>query len=361
MIPINSDPSHAEESHTMPQTLRQRLLDSPSARFNLANSALNVSILLCAYLQQVSDTRYTLASSEIRHAPPMMDVLQENLPWKAIPLLAANIFVLSGLVFTVTGLLLVLQNWSARIMALQRAFWVLSILLLFRSFCISMTITTPARGPECEFVTTTGHTWYVVLGNTFLVVFGVKIPCTPAFPSQNAILLTTFLVQWTMYTHDWRIHVYAYLHWITGCVLTVLARIDYTAAVIMGCGITWLCFKVYFSLQWMAVQQHIMSQPIQHAQLYRMDTVVAATPHHTLFLRPESSNPCLGWLLRMVVWMDGLDLRQAKENASQQVIITTHASKQSTPAIHDEYEEFWITAPTREASLHPSHTSSCIE
>ncbi|RKP26958.1 hypothetical protein SYNPS1DRAFT_27372 [Syncephalis pseudoplumigaleata] len=255
--------------------------------------------LAMTLLQQVSDTRW------LEHRPNQQVlydtgfVLVNDISEHWLP----DFFVLSLLGMTVIGVLWFCPTWPARQIVIRRLFWLTGSLYLYRAMTISVTTLPPPR--PCNPVLITGIPALEVLENGIRMVTGGAISCTDNIFSGHTMILTSCALHWRIYVRRKYIAYYVYLHVIAGIYTIIGTHMHYTVDIILAIFITYGMYAIYFCVIRLAMERHRWAVEEHRAtggKLWEKDD----QEYQRVAYTPRMLN---SGMIRVIVWMDGLDLR----------------------------------------------------
>ncbi|KAK9762509.1 hypothetical protein K7432_011689 [Basidiobolus ranarum] len=281
----------------------KRILNSEVARLVYAGVFLVVVAYFMTIFQQLSDKRWL--GSDTKN--PLRD-----LGFEAFPFLStysvADALVLSLLGITLVGLTIASRRIPKIIILWRRLFWLTGLLYFYRSFTIITTTLPPTK--ECVPIVANSFREMMVIG-TYMIV-GVDKACTDNIYSGHTMILTSCVIMWNVYTRIKWFKIYATLHALAGLYAIIASRLHFTVDVLLSLFITYGMYSIYFALVRAAILERYQGA-IGNVESERDNRYqsIAYTPH---ILNRH--------LVRVVSWMDGLDLR-CEARANEMVLPTT--------------------------------------
>lgn len=281
------------------------ILETETFRLLLAYSFLLFSGIFMAFMQQFSDTRW--AKSRPANDTPLEDVFV-HLPDLMTEQTVTDILLMSLLVITIVGMIILSPNNLARIILFRRIGWVVGCLYLYRACTVSVT-TLPATSLNCAPVVSTGKSFGEMLVISFKMIIGTVKACTDLIYSGHTMVFTTCAVQWRVYCRYRFISYYVYVHAGVGIVLVVLTRLHYTVDVLLGLFLTLGFWSVYFGLVRMVMERLKWAQSRDEA-LGMSQWEKEDPEYQRVAFTPRMMN---SGLVKIVAWLDAIDLRWERQ------------------------------------------------
>ncbi|KAI9599136.1 hypothetical protein BDF19DRAFT_410521 [Syncephalis fuscata] len=298
---INQTKRHTLRRRLRPWMRRARHIFKHTEWFRTFASACYLFLVALAMtlLQQVSDTRW------LEHRPNQQVlydtgfILVNDISEHWLP----DFFVLSLLGMTVIGVLWFCPTWPARQIVIRRLFWLTGSLYLYRAMTISVTTLPPPR--PCNPVLITGTPVLDVIKNGIKMLTGDAISCTDNIFSGHTMILTSCALHWRIYVRRKYIAYYVYLHVIAGIYTIIGTHMHYTVDIILAIFITYGMYAIYFCVIRLAMERHrwaVEEHRLSGGKLWEKDD----QEYQRVAYTPRMLN---SGMIRVIVWMDGLDLR----------------------------------------------------
>jgi hypothetical protein len=253
-------------------------------------------------INQVSDTRWynSLATGDDQPLPDFFDVLP-NLSYVDV---VVDILLNTLLGGTLIGIMIISPNWQTRGIILLRIGWLAGLLYLYRALTISVT-TLPATFKDCKPQNIDVKTAAQVVGDAFKIIVGGARTCTDLIYSGHTMVFVTCAIQWRLYCkHRW-VAWYVYLHAATGILMVIMTRFHYTVDCILSIFITFGFWSIYMAVVRMAMERFRYIK--DHEQVFGMTAWEKDdADYQKVAYTPRMMN---SGLVRIVVWMDALDVR----------------------------------------------------
>ncbi|CAG8503843.1 10838_t:CDS:2 [Ambispora gerdemannii] len=253
---------------------------------------------------QWSDQRWKYSGDDMK---PLVDLGFKVLP-ETDKVFLADLFMLTLLVGSVFFTLFMAESNRARIIIVRRIFWLLGILLFFRTITLS---TTTLPSPKNCTPVDTGSFWFMLKQGVHLILGGVKA-CTDNIYSGHTIFITTSIILFRVYCKYPYLTYYSYVHGTTGICLLVATRLHYTVDVLLAVFITYAVHSIYFFIVDLCIEKHFLH--IRRAEERLGDKEL----YQRIGYIPNMFNVSLVGTVR---WMDGLDIRFAMED--EQTVVQT--------------------------------------
>lgn len=217
------------------------------------------------------------------------------------------------------------------LIVLRRMLWIVTVLYALRLFTFSVT-TIPPPYPECHHIQHQGEKEYLSIGAFFGFFFRVAIGnitnCTDNMFSGHTCVTMTYV--WAFYLYNSRKWMRVIAYALGGMVLVsiVASHLHYTADVLVAIIISSLVFGCYHFLVILALDTRYYNSS-QLAEVV-VDLQEAATTTKSVdepgdktqsllqhFANHEKKllirNKSRHFLFRLIVWMDGIDIRSKHE------------------------------------------------
>ncbi|ORY08308.1 hypothetical protein K493DRAFT_309895 [Basidiobolus meristosporus CBS 931.73] len=286
----------------------KRLLNSEVARLIYAAIFLIVVAYFMTMFQQLSDRRWLDSNTK----SPLKDLGFEAFPFLST-FSVADALVMSLLGITLVGITIASRKLSKIIIFWRRVFWLTGLLYFYRAFTIITTTLPPTK--DCEPVVADSFSEMMLVG-TYMIV-GVDKACTDNIYSGHTMIVTSSVMMWNIYTRVPWFKLYALLHAIAAIYTIIASRLHFTVDVLLSLFITYAMYCIYFGLVRSATLQSYR-EALGEVESERDEQYqsIAYTPH---ILNRH--------LIRIVRWMDGIDLR-VHAKANEMALPTTTSMSQ---------------------------------
>jgi hypothetical protein len=308
--------------------------------------------LAMTILQQASDTRWVNHRSGQEGLYDAGFELLGRISEEWLP----DFFVLSLLGMTVIGVLWFCPTWAARQIVMRRLFWLTGSLYLYRAVTISVTTLPPPR--KCEPVMLASTTPVLDVFWTGIRMFTGDIKaCTDNIFSGHTMILVSCALHWRIYVRRKYIAYYVYVHMLVGIYTIVATNMHYTVDVILAMFITYGMYAIYFCVIRLAMERHrwaVEEHRTSGGKLWEKDD----QEYQRVAYTPRMLN---SGMIRMIVWMDGLDLRWRPDKQSMPRSTRRRHSRRSE-VIDSAHPDTSYTSPdganTVDATPEPNDTVS---
>lgn len=237
---------------------------------------------------------------------PLFDHLSELLPDESalrgwLPDLFLSTFI--GISLAVTLLLPAHTRITYQSLVVgRRILWILSLLYLFRMWSFLVT-TVPNPVQNCVPKYGDDPTSYLILVGRMAT--GKVSACTDNIYSGHTALATVLLYSNVIYARRWYFSIYSIAHVLAIISTILLTRLHYTVDVLIALFMTSFVYCLYHFLLLIHVDGHLYrALAIDGAKIRREGSDSRFLSERRLILRLTGTN-----LLKMLAWMDGMDLR----------------------------------------------------
>ncbi|KAF9920829.1 hypothetical protein FBU30_009213 [Linnemannia zychae] len=264
----------------------------------------------------------------------------------------ANFFVMTSVVFTVLGIGFICPNWTMRGVVLRRCLWVIGSLSAYRALTISVT-TLPTPKEECR--PSLKYNFWDMFIIALQMIPGTVEACTDDIFSGHTVFMVSCAIQWRLYCKNKWLTYISYLYISVGLYFVVATRLHYTVDVILAIFITYGFWSIYIAMidvvmerEYFGIGSHSEKYSAFDSTLteyeFSYDNDDLSTRHQSTFQirrrRLEHHmnrirGPGIGygrgeydrvafvplqlnvWLINIIRWCDGLDLRMRKDLPSE--------------------------------------------
>ncbi|KAF9119633.1 hypothetical protein BGW39_000161 [Mortierella sp. 14UC] len=286
----------------------------------------------------------------------------------------ANFFVMTSVVLTVLGIGFICPNWTMRAVVLRRCLWVIGSLSVYRALTISVT-TLPSPKEECR--PSLKYGFWEMLIIAIQMIPGTVEACTDDIFSGHTVFMVSCAIQWRLYCKNKWVTYFSYLYISIGLYFVVATRLHYTVDVILAIFITYGFWSVYIAMIDVVMEQEYFGVQSHNEKYSAFDSTLTeyefssyeddlSTRHQSDFhirrRRLEHHmnrirGPGIGygrgeydrvafvpmqlnvWLINIVRWCDGLDLRMRQDMPAASMnstrwedLVVRYRSVRSTPA-----------------------------
>ncbi|KAF9147567.1 hypothetical protein BG015_010775 [Linnemannia schmuckeri] len=287
----------------------------------------------------------------------------------------ANFFVMTSVVLTVLGIGFICPNWTMRAVVLRRCLWVIGSLSVFRALTISVT-TLPSPKEECR--PSLKYGFWDMLVIAIQMIPGTVEACTDDIFSGHTVFMVSCAIQWRLYCKNKWVTYFSYLYISVGLYFVVATRLHYTVDVVLAIVLTYGFWSVYISMIDVVMEREYFGIQFHNEKYSAFDSTstdyeFSSYDNDDLSTRHQSDfhirrrrlehqmnrirGPGIGygrgeydrvafvpmqlnvWLINIVRWCDGLDLRMrqdtptaSKNSTRWENLVVRYRSGRSTPA-----------------------------
>ncbi|OAQ22760.1 hypothetical protein K457DRAFT_281204 [Linnemannia elongata AG-77] len=287
----------------------------------------------------------------------------------------ANFFVMTSVVLTVLGIGFICPTWTMRAVVLRRCLWVIGSLSVYRALTISVT-TLPSPKEECR--PSLKYGFWDMLVIAIQMIPGTVEACTDDIFSGHTVFMVSCAIQWRLYCKNKWVTYFSYLYISVGLYFVVATRLHYTVDVVLAIFLTYGFWSVYIAMidvvmerEYFGIQSHnekysAFDSTSTDYEFSSYDNDDLSTRHQSDFhirrrrLEHQMNRirgPGIGygrgeydrvafvpmqlnvWLINIVRWCDGLDLRMrqdmpaaSKNSTRWEDLVVRYRSGRSTPA-----------------------------
>ncbi|KAF9899992.1 hypothetical protein EC991_008048 [Linnemannia zychae] len=374
---VKVNPSTRSSSASQPRGLWYRFTHSEAGRVVSAFCYFTFVCISMAFCNQLSDHRWVETGyTQVLLRDRGFDVIA---PQSDIG--PANFFVMTSVVLTVLGIGFICPTWTMRAVVLRRCLWVIGSLSVYRALTISVT-TLPSPKEECR--PSLKYGFWDMLIIAIQMIPGTVEACTDDIFSGHTVFMVSCAIQWRLYCKNKWVTYFSYLYISIGLYFVVATRLHYTVDVVLAIFITYGFWSVYIAMIDVVMEREYFGVQSHNEKYSAFDSASTeyefsayeddlSTRHQSDFqirrrrLAHQMNRirgPGIGygrgeydrvafvpmqlnvWLINIVRWCDGLDLRMRQDMPA--------ASKNTT-----RWEELVVRYRSGRSTLTSTSNSPC--